>query len=207
MKISAEKLYLLTDTVIPRATEVLFNAFQHDPVFNAIFEGATREQRSALYDTTLRYCLRYGQVWAPSPNLEGVAGWVWGRQSSMTPWRMLVSGAIWPALKMGGKYSQRMATAFKPVDEDRKRHMSGQPYLYLFMIGVSAGYQGQGYGRILLDEVIGFAERDGMAVCLETETDDNVRLYEHFGFEVIKKVTLPLVNLPMWEMVRLPKLA
>jgi hypothetical protein len=26
--------------------------------------------------------------------------------------------------------------------------------------------------------------------------------YEHFGFEIIKEITLPIINLPMWEMTR-----
>jgi ribosomal protein S18 acetylase RimI-like enzyme len=205
MNTGIDKLYTLEADDIPQAVNVLFDAFQHDPVFNAIFEGATREQRNPLYETTVRYCLHYGQVWGSSPNLEGVAGWVRGKYASLTPWRMLVSGAIWPGLKMGQAYSQRMSKVFKPVDEGRKRHMAGKPFLYLFMIGVAGEHQGKGYGRVLLDEVIRFAEREGLPVYLETETEENVRLYEHFGFEVIEKVDLPLVHLPMWEMVRHPQ--
>lgn len=37
---------------------------------------------------------------------------------------------------------------------------------------------------------------------LETETGRNVAMYERFGFEVIRRITLPVVDLPMWEMVR-----
>jgi ribosomal protein S18 acetylase RimI-like enzyme len=122
----------------------------------------------------------------------------------MTPWRMLVSGALWAALRMGGKYSQRMGTAFRPIDQDRKKHMGDQAYLYLFFIGVATQYQGQGCGRVLLDEVIRIAEQDRLPIYLETETEGNVQLYQHFGFQVLDKVDLPIVHLPMWEMVRQP---
>jgi hypothetical protein len=31
-----------------------------------------------------------------------------------------------------------------------------------------------------------------------------VKMYEHFGFRLLKRITLPIVDLPMWEMVRGP---
>jgi hypothetical protein len=40
---------------------------------------------------------------------------------------------------------------------------------------------------------------------LETETEDNVRWYTSHGFEVIKQIGLPVIHLPMWEMVRNPQ--
>jgi len=40
---------------------------------------------------------------------------------------------------------------------------------------------------------------------LETETEDNVRFYEKYGFETVKKTNLLVVDLPMWEMKREPK--
>lgn len=202
---STENLVSLENKDVPHAVEVLYDAFQHDPVFNAIFEGATTQQRKAINETPLRHCLHYGQVCAPSEDLEGVAGWVRGEHAEMTLWRMLVSGAIWPGLRMGQNYSQGIMKAFQPIKAGRKKHMAGQPYLYLFFIGVATKHQGQGYGRVLLDEVIRLGESDHLPVYLETETEQNVRLYEHFGFEVIKKVELPIVQLPMWQMVRKPK--
>ena len=199
-----ENLYHLETTDIPHAVEVLFDAFQDDPVFNAIFEGSTPEQQKAFYETPLRYCMKYGQVCAPSKEIEGVAGWVRGELAEMSLWRMLVSGAIWSGMKMGQEYSQRIAKVFKPIEEDREKHMGGQPFFYLFIIGVASEHQGQGYGRVLLDGLINIAEAEQLPVYLETETEENVRLYEKFGFEVIDKVNLPVIDLPMWEMVRKP---
>ncbi len=200
----SEGLYRLETGDIPQAVEVLFNAFQDDPVFNAIFEGANPNQRKAFYETPLRYCMKYGEVWAPSMEFEGIAGWARGEHAEMSLWRMLVSGAIWSGMKMGQEYSQMMAKVFKPVEEDRKKHMGDHPFLYLFIIGVASEHQGQGFGRVLLDGLIGIAEDGLLPVYLETETEANVRLYEKFGFEVIDKVDLPVIGLPMWEMVRKP---
>ena len=41
-------------------------------------------------------------------------------------------------------------------------------------------------------------------IYLETSTEKNVKMYERYGFEVPKKITLPVIDLPQWEMWRVP---
>ena len=83
--------------------------------------------------------------------------------------------------------------------------MNGKPYIYLQIIGVASKFQGQGFGGKLIRALIERSEQHGKYIYLETETEDNVKLYERFGFKVIKKVSLVGINLPMWEMVREPE--
>lgn len=81
--------------------------------------------------------------------------------------------------------------------------MKGKAYTYLQIIGVAPSFQGQGFGGKLLHALIEKSEQTGVPIYLETETEANVSLYEYFGFSVIKKIMLPIINLPMWEMIRL----
>ena len=199
-----ENLYRLHKHQADQAGVVLTEAFQKDPVFNAIFENATPEQRQAFFTTPVQYCLKYGQVFAPSAQLEGIAAWVPGRYAEMTLLRLLFSGAFWTGMKMGADVSKRMATALKPTDLDRIEFMRGRDYTYLLIIGVATRYQGQGFGGQLLQALIDQSEKSGLPIYLETETEENVQLYQHFGFTVLKVITLPLINLPMWEMIREP---
>ncbi len=199
-----EDLYASQSHDRDRIGVVLNEAFQDDPVFNAIFEGATSEQRIAFYTIPVVYCMKYGQVIAPSKQLEGIAAWVTGKYADMSMFHMLLSGALWSAMRMGAKYSQRMATVFKPVDEDRKANMQGRDYIYLVMIGIAPQHQGKGLGGKLMQALLAESERSGLPIYLETETEENVSLYQHYGFEVINKVNLPLIDLPMWEMLREP---
>ena len=80
--------------------------------------------------------------------------------------------------------------------------MQGKSYLYLLVIGVAPRFQGQGFAGKLVRALIDKSERAGVPIYLETETESNVRMYEHLGFEVVQEITLPIINLPMWEMVR-----
>ncbi len=197
-------LYKLQSQDRDRIGAVLDEAFQDDPVFNAIFEGSTPEQRIGFYTSPVIFCMKYGQVIAPSKQLEGIAAWVTGKFADMSMFHMFMSGAFFSAMRMGPKYSQRMAIVFKPVDEDRKENMKGRDYIYLVIVGVAPQHQGKGLGGKLMRALLTEGDQSGLPIYLETETEENVSLYQHFGFEVIKKTTLPLIDLPMWEMVREP---
>jgi ribosomal protein S18 acetylase RimI-like enzyme len=197
-----DHLYRLRNKDIHRAAVMLADAFQHDPVWNAVFGDATPAQRAYTFETPVRYGLKYGEVYAPSEALEGVAAWMPGALADMTFWRLLRSGAFWPGMKIGARIARRMQPIFRPIETDRKAHMNGKPYIYLQVVGVAQAFQGQGFGAQLLRALIEKSEQAGVSLYLETETEANVSMYEHFGFTVVKKIVLPLIDLPMWEMTR-----
>lgn len=197
-----DALYRVQKKDLKKASQVLANAFRNDPIFSVIFDGAEPGQHEAFYESAIRFCLTYGEVYAPTRHLEGVAGWVPGEVSQMTLWRMVRSGALWSGMKMGSSIAKTVEEVFKPVDQDRQENMIGKKYYYLQIIGVAENFQGQGFGSQLLNALIQKGETAERQLYLETETEENVQFYQGFGFEVIKKIELPMINLPMWEMVR-----
>ena len=197
-----DDLYPLQKKDISRAAAVLADAFRHDPVWNTVLSGATLEQKAAAFETPVRYGMRYGEVYAPSAALEGIAAWMPGELADMTFWRVFRSGAMWAGMKLGFGIAKKMVPVFRPLEVDRKDNMRGKSFIYLQVIGVAPQFQGQGFAAKLLRALIEKSERAGVPIYLETETESNVRMYEHLGFVVIKKITLPIINLPMWEMMR-----
>ncbi len=197
-------LYKIQKEDIPKASVVLSDAFRDDPLWNKIFLGESNiEQKfNACFESPVRYCYKFGEVYASSKNLEGIAALVPGKFSDMTFWRMIRSGAILSGMKMGKKAAKIMVPVFKPLQEDRNENMKGKSFIYLLAIGVSSEFQGQGYGGMILQELIDKSEKLRRSIYLETETKSNVNMYEKYGFKLIKKTTLPIVNQPMWEMVR-----
>jgi len=200
-------LYRVQKGDIVLASKVLADAFQHDPVWNKIYEGGPDigKRFHAFFEGGVRYCLKYGEVYAPSKDLEGVIGLVPGKYADMSWWRAIRSGTMSVGMRMGLKTAMKMGTIFKPVVKDRREHMAGGAFLYVLVFGVSTELQGKGFGRKLIGAAIEKSEREGLHLYLETETEENVRMYEHFGFRLLKKITLPIVDLPMWELVRKPK--
>jgi GNAT superfamily N-acetyltransferase len=195
-------LYRLREKDAVKAGAVMADAFCRDPLWNAVLGLSRPGQKTGVFEVPVRYCLRYGQVYAPSERLEGVITWVRGELADMTFWRLARSGAIWPGLKAALSLSARLLAVFRPLDVDRKENMRGRPYLYIPMLGIASAHQGHGYGSRLLRGLIAESERANSLLYLETETEDNVRWYESFGFETIRQVNLPVIHLPIWEMAR-----
>ena len=203
-----ENLYKVQKKDIPKAGTVLADAFQHDSVWRRFFRSEAKiDQKGILFEASIRYCFRYGEVYATSEHLEGIAAWVPGDLADMTIWRLIRSGAIisgMKAMRVCTKLAWKQGRIFEPFQADRKANMKGRAYVYLLIIGVASEFQGQGFGGKLLRALIEESEQVGVPIYVETETEKNVRMYERLGFRVLNQITLPIINLPQWEMVREP---
>ena len=65
--------------------------------------------------------------------------------------------------------------------------------------------QGQGFGGKLLSALIEESKEAGIAIYTETQTERNVRFYEKLGFKQLGQITLPIIDLPQWELIREPE--
>ena len=200
-----QSLYKLREKDISKADRVLTDAFRQDPLWSRVLGGSKTAQLQGLFQVPIRYCFRYGAVYASSENLEGVITWVPGDLADMPIWRLIRSGAIWSGLRLAVQLYSKLGSVFKPIEDDRKENMKGSRFIYLPVLGVASEFQGQGFGGKLLSALIAESEQAEVPLYLETESESNVRWYERFGFESIKQINLPVINLPMWEMARKPK--
>ncbi|MFC1953356.1 GNAT family N-acetyltransferase [Chloroflexota bacterium] len=200
-------LYEVQKGDLTRAGIILADAFQHDPVWNRVFEGESHygKKYRAFFESPVRYCLKFGEVYAPSENLEGIVAWVPGKYADMNAWRGIRSGSVSAMMRIGFNTMKKMMPIIKPLTEDRHRHMAGCTYMYVIIVGVATDLQGKGFGRKLIGAAIEKSQSLGVQLYLETETEENVKMYEHFGFKLLEEITLPVIDLPMWEMVWKPQ--
>jgi ribosomal protein S18 acetylase RimI-like enzyme len=207
MKREERMLYRVQKRDIVRASKVLADAFQRDPGWNKICEGESDIEKRfrAIFEVSVRFGLRYGEVYAPSEDLEGIIAWVPGKYADMNAWHMIRSGAIGAAMRIGLNVTKKMGSAYKPVTDYRREYMAGHTFRYLLVFGVPTELQGKGFGRKLIDAVIEKSDRDGLQLYVGAGSEENLKMYEHFGFRVLKEFTLPIIDLPEWEMVREPK--
>ena len=198
-------LHKLEKHEIPKASLVLAEAFQNDPLWSKTIGKENKKGYPVMAEMLLKYCLKYGQIYASSDNFEGIMALAKGDTSYITFGRLLKSGGIIPILKLGFKRLITIANAFTPMDEVRKKHMKDRPFVYIQVIGVSTQHQGKGYGKQLLNELIQASEQAKIPIYLDTETKKNVKWYEHFGFKTVEQMTLPVIEQPMWAMIREPE--
>lgn len=207
-----DNLYKIQKKDIPKAGAILLDAFQYDPLWKKVFEDIIEiDNKCAFFESPVRYCRKYGEAYATSEHLEGIAAWVPGDYAEMTTWRVARSGAIGSGIKAGRKYMMQMAKfaqktkdIFWPMEEDRKANMKEKAYIYLMIIGVDPELQGQGFGGKLLKALVEESEQTNTPLYLEATTEKSMGIYEKLGFKLLDQIILPIINIPLWGMVREP---
>jgi ribosomal protein S18 acetylase RimI-like enzyme len=187
-----------------QATTVLADAFKEDPMFKTLFGDAVKNSHkyTLVAKFMIRYCYKYGNVYASSEKFEGIMAITQDEYAYMTLWRMIRSGSIFPFLSIGFKSFMKVASSLSPIDVARKKHMKNKSFAYLQIIGVAKEHQGKGHGGKLVKEFITMTDKVNIPIYLETETEINVKFYEKYGFKTLEQINLPIINQPMWVMIR-----
>jgi ribosomal protein S18 acetylase RimI-like enzyme len=191
-----------------KAAATLARAFEHDPIWARVFEGVPAKKMVIWFQGPILYCREFGRVYATSDRLEGIVGIVRGEYAQMTMRRTMRAGTMKMTLQMGPQLmlrAPRMMRIFAPLDADRKEHMGEREFTYVMIVGVAPEHQRRGHGGTLLRALMEESDRTGVPLYLETETEDNRRMYEGYGFQLLRQVTLPVIGLPMWELLREPE--
>jgi ribosomal protein S18 acetylase RimI-like enzyme len=198
-------LIRLSKEQIGPASEMLVRAFFHDSKLTYVLpeEDVRKEKGKHLFAFELRYGLNYGQVYATSPALEGVAVWLPSDRSEITLWRAMRSGGMVLQRGLGKEGMKRLVAFSDQVDTYHKKH-APDFHWYLFFIGVDPASQGKGYGGRLLRPLLDRMDREKLSCYLNTQNEKNIPLYEHFGFRVVEQVRLPGMEILHTGMIRKP---
>lgn len=89
---------------IKPAAKVLARAFQEHPIFVYSIPDASkrRDKLHHVFEKGVRYGVLYGEVYATSPNLEGVAILLPAETADMTLWRLIRVGMLFLFFRLGG---------------------------------------------------------------------------------------------------------
>ena len=193
----------LKESQIKPAAEMMARAFQDDP-FCAYFipdVSGRKDKLPYLFEFLIRYGVVYGEVYAISPNLEGVAVWLPPEKVHMTQWRGIRSGGLPLLFKVGIKSVLRQMSAADYILSVHKRHT---PFRHWFLqaIGVDPMFHGKGYAGTLLKAILARMDQEHLPCYLDTQNEKNVPIYRHYGFKVVEKVVIPGTEVRHWAMLR-----
>ncbi len=199
----------LREGQISEAAYVLGRAFQQDGMFTYVFpnEMARARHVPVIMKSGIRYGFTYGQATVTQGVIHGVAVTaVRGRQGATTakPGWTYKLRQLMTRLKYGRESWRRYQLASAAIRELHVRNISG-PHWYLLLLGVSPQKQGTGLGGVLLKELLDRADRDNLAVYLDTFKRDNLSFYQKYGFEVKQQLSIDGGKAMAWAMVRLSK--
>ena len=141
-----------------------------------------------------------------SPKFEGIAVWIHSdKRKKRTFWRMLTSGAIWLAMKIGIKALRKMQALDKYIERKHKE-LAPFKHWYLAMLAVDPQHQGKRYASRLLNEMLSNIDEEDLPCYLETGGEKNVSMYQHFGFAVVDEFVVPGTKDKVVAMLRKPKI-
>lgn len=183
----------LKENQIEEATLIYTEAFLSDPFTEYILPNPNDRYYflSTYFRAILTYNVRYGEIYGVGKPIQGIAAWTSPKTS-----RKNVN--IIDYLNCGfGKiiFSRFLFTWLKILHTQRytkdflKKYQK-QPCIILDLIAVNPKVHGKGFASKLINPVLYFAQKQKIQVYLETSNSDNIRIYEHFGFQLREKADI-----------------
>ena len=189
-------LYRLKSTQIKPAAEMVTRAFLDNP--GIVYYFPDEHERKSKLPYMFRYSIRrgilYGEVYATSPNLEGVAVWLLSENIHMTSGLSILK-------KLGKKNVSKLMSFVGYLASVHKRHAPFKHW-YLLGLAVNPDYQGKGYASTLLKAMFARIDKERLPCYLETQNEKNLPIYQHYGFKVVEESIVPDTQITNWAMLR-----
>jgi len=185
------------------ASEVLYRAFIDDlEIVQLVPEPPKREKLlRSLFRMSLKHGILHGEVYAVSPDMEGIAMWLPSGVSDITLWTFIRCGGLPLLFKVSWEFLRKMKQDEAFAHELRQR-LAPSPHWYLAVLGVDPKFRGRGYASRLLQPMLDRLDAENLPCYVETSIEEYVRIYQHFGFRVIHEAVLPGSGSKMWAMLR-----
>lgn len=201
----------LNEDQIEEASGVLARAFQDDPLFAYLYpDPIERKIRSVTYcEFVILNGILYLDVYITSNDIEGIALW---RAYNIKDQKIEIqSKEIKRRMRKVKResFSDRLFNerygVFTEVTSFFENKHANFPHWELFIIGVDPIHQGKGYASKLLRMKLAEIDKQNLPCYLHTENERNIKLYEHFGFEIVDHASIPNSELKAWAMIRKKK--
>jgi len=198
-----DDLFRLRKTEVKQAAEMLARAFQNDSLYTYVIPNADKRKKILPYYFQFRICygVLYGEVYAISLNLEGLAVWIPSEKVHMTQWRMFRAGGFQLYLKAGREVISRLNSIEDYVFSIHRRY-ANFPHWHLSPVAVDPCCQRKGYARILLKAMLTRIDHEKLPCFLETQSEKNVSIYLRYGFKVVERGIIPGTEIHHWAMLR-----
>lgn len=206
MNITLNDLIQVSKTETKSAVELLVRSFWNDPLTEYFFpdEMKRHEHLPVFMGYRVKQGLLYGQIYATSHKIECIAIWKHSEEVNRSLLKDLRSGGFALYRKVGSAKLREM-TEVDQFTSSRRTEYSIKPYLHLGPVAVDPKLQGKGYASKLVRPMLNHLDTERLNCYLEAQSESNVSLYQHFGFEVVAKGTVPNTDIPHWDMIRIPE--
>lgn len=163
-----------------KAIDILFNSFQDNKSVNYLIPQLADKQNriKALMGYSFEVCSLFGKVYISDD--DRACALVSFPERKKTNIKSLIAEIFLIFNSIG------FGNIAKAIQREKaiSKHYPKENIYYLWFIGVSPAFQGQGIGEKLMRKILADADQMHRAIYLETSTLKNIPWYQKFGFEV-----------------------
>ena len=198
-------LYLVERDELERLAEVAADAYQDYPLHNWFTKGKYDKVASQLImQISLKTMTEDAVIYADSEEMNGFAVWLPPGFTGSKPIPFLASGGLKLILHSGLGIISRLMT-YENYAMNLKSDFTDHYDWYLYNLSIRKDAQGKGIASKLMRPMLQFCDAEKMVAYLETNSANNVTLYEHYGFDLAKEELIPKTPVTHYAMVRYPK--
>ena len=198
-------LYIVEKKDLDRLAEIAADAYKDYPLHNWFTKGKYDPVASRLImQISLKTMTEDAVIYADSEEMNGFAVWLpFGFTGSKTM-PFLLSGGLELILHSGLGIIGRLLT-YESYAMNLKKEFTDNYDWYLYNLSIKKDAQGKGIASKLMRPMLQFCDDEQMVAYLETNKESNVRLYEHYGFDLMREELIPKTPVTHYAMVRNPK--
>lgn len=214
--ISDNGFYLLGNADIPAMVHCVLDGYANDYPLNnwfdfggdgeAFYAGQIPNKTTSVkgwrhvWGANIACQMKEAVAFADSPDINAWMMLLPPHAHQFTDWEWLKSGGLRAFFHLGAGPINRMEKYEQNAVLYRNKW--GEEAYYLYNIVVKKSLQNQKTGRKLLDVCHQFCDQFQHDIFLETHKENNVRLYEHFGYELLSSTPIPHTKIPHNVMIR-----
>lgn len=86
-------------------------------------------------------------------------------------------------------YTENCKNTYKNIDTNWHSEFIKGNYYYIKLIAIVKVYRGKGIFSKLIMPIIRYCNKKSIPIILETNTAENIPIYRHYGFELVKTIT------------------
>ena len=202
MRKELSELYKITKSDVNYLSKLFGRVFFNWSLVVAIEpdEEIRRTRAHYFYALSIKHLIKYGEAYAPSPKLEGVAMWVHSDYTEMTLWQMIKYGGLKTFYKLGAKSMKKADISLEFMEKTHKTLIK-EPHYHFAWLGVEPGLQKTGIGTELIHAMLNKFSKENMKCFLDTQDKQNIDYYRKFGFKLIHECQIPNVDVMYWGML------
>ncbi len=201
-EINIEGLYKIQKRDLKRCAEVAAQAFLNDE--SSKFLLSSKLTFKALYNYySVIYKVVFDKMYmfAESEKINGLIIIAPIKNSELSVWDYIKTKSLKAILSLG------IGTIVRSVKYENncikiRKNIATSDMWYIFQFGVLPEKQGQGIGSRTMKPFLNWLDSEKISCYLETQKEQNIKMYNHFGFSLKSTDTLPKKKASQFAMLR-----